>query len=283
MLPAVLYETLRMADSPTKRALISAQTRQVWSRAMPEAFSEAEELRRAIEVLRPEWMRSNPDLADWRRLRADWDSDMKAGTWARARKNTKQMTKWIGDGAIPTAREEAVEARATARQIGLSFDRLKVEKFESWFEEPVQGWDGKPFATWRAESLNAWLPTFAAKGHSAYADWLSPWIRPQILPGQWASWVQYWTRDVSAEALPRQWIRTAMRVATSTRSTTAGTPVDLQISTYLYDLHDFYSCDTVLVDCIKKIAAASPRPLARPHLLRGNADAVHDLIRAILS
>jgi hypothetical protein len=282
ILPAILYETLRMGNGPAKRTLIDVQTRQVWRRVMPEAFTEAEELRRAIAVLRPHWLLDQPDLRFWRRLYADWDHDWQDGTWSRARRNPEWMASIIGGSErLATARQEAQKARDTAIDLGLSFGKLRVEKMESWFEEPVPGWNGERFATWRVDGLNAWLPTVAGTQKGAYADWLLPWIVPHLLRTEWASWVRFWTQDISEHEMPRHWLRTAMRLAASTRKTSPGTPVDVQISTYLYDIDAFCTSDSVFVDCIEKVRSAAPRPLAATFLLRGNQSAVPDLIGVI--
>jgi hypothetical protein len=284
ILPAILYETLRMGDSRTKRDLIDVQTRQVWRRVMPEAFTEAEELRRAISALRPHWLVDRPDLRFWRRLYADWDHDWKEGTWSRARRDPQGMAKLIGgSGRLAPAREEAQRARDTAIELGLSFGKLRIEKVESWFEEPVPGWNGERFATWRLEGLNAWLPTVAGKQKGAYADWLLPWIVPGLLRTEWASWVRFWTQDISEAEMPCHWLRTAMRIAASTRRTSPGTPVDVQISTYLYDVDAFCTSDSIFVDCIEKVRTAAPRSLAATFLLRGNESAVDDLVTVIES
>jgi hypothetical protein len=280
MLPAVLYETLRMHRGPVRDRVLDAQTRQIWSRAMPEAYSEAEELRRAIAKLRPHWLAATPDLRRWHELRADWAADGRSGTWSRARKAPDIMSRLIGDGQIPGARAEARAARDAMAILGLSFAALKVEAFESWFEEPIEGWNGNHFQTWRAEGLNVWLPVIAGQT-GGYADWLLPWIQPKQILKDFSSWVRFWTEDVQESELPRQWIRSAMRIAASTRKVSDGAPVDIQISTYLYDCDVFCTSDRVFADCLAKVRSQAPRPVAETWLLPAGPTGVEALLASI--
>lgn len=285
VLPAVLYETLRMPDTAVRRRIIEAQTRQTWLRVMPEAYSEAEELRLAIQRLRPEWLRPRPDLREWHQTRADWQH----GTWTRARRHTQLMAELIREDTpndvsqLDKAREEALAARKEAIRLRVTFGTLKIERLESWFIEPVPGWDGQKFESWRGEGLNAWMPILSGHDRGAYADWILPWLQPNILKQDMASWVRFWTRDVTRSDLPRQWIRNLMRFTTSTRKVSPGSPVDIQISTYLFDCDWFCSSDAVLVACIEKIRAGAPRPLARTHLVPGGESAVGELFHFMQS
>lgn len=283
MLPAVLYETLRMPDGDTRRLLIKAQTRQAWRRLMPEAYTEAEELRLAIERLRPAWIKPHPDLSAWRSIHADWLH----GTWYRARHQTELMSEYLREEAphnaneLEIAREESREMRRVAQRVGVSFGTLKIGRLESWFEHPVPGWDGEKFDTWRSEGMNAWLPVLAGHQRGAYAEWLLPWLNEGIVESDISSWVSFWTRDSSPEDLPRHWLRTAMKWAASTRKTSSGTPVDIQISTYLYECDHFLTSDSVFVDCIEKIRPLAPARIATTHLLPGRERGVERLLQLI--
>ena len=285
VLPAVLYETLRLPDTAMRRKIIEAQTRQTWLRVMPEAYSEAEELRLAIGRLRPEWLHPQPDLREWHKLRADWQY----ATWTRARRQTKMVADFLHDDApigaseLDRARKESHEARKETIRIGVTFGAVKIERLESWFTEPVPGWDGQKFEAWRVEGLNRWMPTLSGHDRGAYADWILPWLQPDILHQDFASWVRFWTRDVTRSDLPRQWIRNLMRFTASTRKVSPGSPVDIQISTYLFDCDWFCTGDAVFVECIEKIRAGAPRPLARTRLLPGGESAVGELFRFMRS
>src|SRR4051794_5348345 len=67
--PAVAYECLRVPDPVVRKRRGKALAREEWSRLMPEAFSEAEDMLAEIRRLRPEWLLGAPDLRDWYRNR----------------------------------------------------------------------------------------------------------------------------------------------------------------------------------------------------------------------
>ena len=59
--PAVVYEALRCGDPCLRAALVRLMTDAAWSRLMPEAFDEANELQDEIRRLRPGWLLSPRD------------------------------------------------------------------------------------------------------------------------------------------------------------------------------------------------------------------------------
>lgn len=108
--PAVLYESLRVANVERRKALIDAMSLSCWKRLMPEAFEEAEEVRQVIKARRPQWLIGNPDVRDWYALKRDWRS----GLWRRARTKTSRVASDIdrlGGRTLERARAETADIR----------------------------------------------------------------------------------------------------------------------------------------------------------------------------
>jgi hypothetical protein len=70
--PGVLYEVLRLKDVLLRAALVRLMTDTRVHRLMPEAYSESMEILREIERIRPDWLRADPDLRFFGRLKKDW-------------------------------------------------------------------------------------------------------------------------------------------------------------------------------------------------------------------
>lgn len=259
--PAVVYECLRVHDPDMRRRRAKALTREDWLRVMPEAFSEAEDLRNELSRLRKGWFLQAPDLRQWRRNRADWQS----GFWWRVRRDPANMARVIGalgDSDLQQARVETKSARKVAESLGHTLHTFNWNDATATFAKPTPGWDGKEFEAWRAMSVAQWWQALVLGGSQTALDWLGPWLDLRAIQVDQASWTQLWTREVESHALPREWIRWAMAEAQATRSTSPGTPGDNQLATYLVDVDIFVSTDKVFVALVEAMRPHCPAPLA---------------------
>lgn len=68
---------------------------------------------------------------------------------------------------------------------------------------------------------------------------------------------------------------------TATRKQSSGTPVDLQISSYLFDFDEFVTADRTFVDVLTKLKPYAPAVYATPHLVPGGPAAVDELLKII--
>lgn len=173
--PAVLYECLRVKQPKLRKARMTALTRQSWSRPMPEAFLEAEDLRAEITRARPHWLAGVPNLAKWRKLQADWQH----GTWRRARTQIEFMARAIDErrpSELDRARAESKAARRQAQELGHTISSLRLDRAEAWYPHPVPGWDGEKFEAWRAGGEARWWRDLVGTPHPAMLDWLGPWL-----------------------------------------------------------------------------------------------------------
>lgn len=278
--PAVVYECLRVGDPLRRRAFAKALTHTEWLRPMPEAFVEAEELRAAINALRPEWLMSKPNLMAWTKNRSDWHG----GFWRRVRTEPSRMSRIIadlGDGVLAAARKESVRRRDEARILRHTTSTLTLDNARAWYALPQPGWDGEPFEAWRGVSELRWWYDLIVTPRQTVLDWLGSWLDLRRLRDDRDGWVTFWTREVSKEQVPREWLRWAIAEVQSLRKTNAGTPVDNQITSYLADYDFFVTADRVFVDCIELIRQYSPIPLARISISPAGDDAVLHVLRLI--
>ena len=271
--PAVAYELLRVSDPAKRRRRAKAIAREDWPRLMPEAFSEAEDLRLELERLRPDWFLGAPNLNLWHRHRADWQG----GFWRRGRSDPDTVARHIGilsDDLLEQARESSKVVRDTAREVGHTAHTFKWNRAEAVFAMPTPGWDGAPFEAWRGQSVSHWWDGLLEGGSETIRDWLAPWLDLPAIRADQASWTRLWTREVSARALPREWVRWAMAEAQATRAWSRGTPGDNQISTYLVEVDFAISTDKVFADIAGEMRRHAPVALAEVERSPTGADAL---------
>lgn len=275
--PAVAYEALRVNDRDLRRRLVEAITRGSWMRPMPEAFQEAEALRSELARRRPEWINPSPDLRMWHHLRADWDG---GAWWRRARHAPHREAALIdalGGEDLARAREEAQNRRGDARAGGLTYEGINIAEVRAVFETPVPGWDGTPFEPWRVHGMYVWwshLTDPSLSAGSTLAQWLAPWLLLDAVRRDWPSWLSFWLTETSSASLPHEWMRWATTWVQQTRKVTAGTPVDSQISSYLFETDCLVTSDGAFVQCLEKVRPHSPRPFATTLVLPGGNAAI---------
>jgi hypothetical protein len=259
--PAVVYECLGVGDPDKRKRRAKALAREDWIRLMPEAFSEAEDVRREIERLRPEWLLASPDLRQWYRHRADWQGAF----WWRVRSQPHAVAahiKVLGDDRLQQARQESKAARKQAESLQHTIHTFKWNRATSVFAVPTPGWDGHEFEAWRGLSVSLWWRDLVLRQSQTTLEWLGPWLDLRAIRSDQSSWTRLWTREVDTSALPREWIRWAMAEAQATRATSSGTPGDNQLATYLIDVDVFVTNDKVLVDLTGAMRPHCPAPLA---------------------
>ncbi len=238
---------------------------------MTEVFRECEDVVRLIRSRRPEWLRVPPDSASFHRLRADWAGGR--GFWYRARHDTASEARRIafleGD-RMDRARDEARQRRADMAR--LRFENMPLT---GWRGRPIGhllGWDGDEVDAWRLESVERWWLSFVEHPEAATVDWLSPFVDVRKLSRERRSWNRLWLYEATAEDLPREWMRWAVRMLQGVRKVTPGTPGDNQLAVYLYEVDGLVSADAALVDIVNRVRVDSPLPAGEAHLLRHGDD-----------
>lgn len=279
--PAVVYECLRVSDGALRRRLTKTLTRTCWRRPMPEAYVEAEELRAEIERLRPEWLVRQPDLTLWSRNKRDWHG----GFWQRVRSKPDSVASHISilgdEQQLSRAREDAKAARQYAQNVGLTDASLRLDTARAWYVNDIPGWDGELFDAWRGPAAQRWWTELVLRRNQTFLDWLEPWLDLERIRSEPASWVSFWTREVSKEHMVRQWIRWAMTEVQAVQKVTAGTPVDNQIATNLVDFDVFVTGDRRFAQGIDLMRPYSPAPLAQASVSPAGHGAVDHLLEVI--
>ena len=278
--PAVVYECLRVRDAALRKRLAKALTRTEWVRPMPEVFVECEDLRAEVARNRPTWLRSNPDLRNWDRNRNDWRGPF----WRRVREQTPLMSRIIaslGDDDLDAARRDAYDRRALATKMKQTGKAIHLNDARSHYIVPMPGWDGAEFDTWRGYGEQHWWDVLFVRRHETFLDWLGAWIDLDKIQSDPAGWVSFWTRQVSAERLPREWVRWAMNEVQATRKVTSGTPVDNQIATYLPDYAVFITSDRGFAECIEALRPSAPVPLAMTSIAPAGAAVVEHVLAVL--
>ncbi len=247
---------------------------------MPEAYSEAEELKSEVKRLRPQWLMPNPDITLFRRLRHDWIR-YKGGIWDRIAAEAELLQ--ISDSAmLARAREQAHALREDARYLVNTLESTPLTQVEGKPVGDTPGWNGMPVEAWRIDALNVFRVASQTAGHPS-RDWLAGEIDLRMMLFQSDDLTRFWLHDVDLLNMPRHWLRWAFEFLQRFRRVTDGTPVDAQLGTYLIDADLFVSADKTLIWIASRCQIEAPFKTAVPIRVpagKSAADAVLHLIGA---
>ena len=209
--PAVVYELLRSPNADLRRRDLRAITGRGWIRPMTEICQQADELRRQIERMHPEWMKSDPDLRSWRLLRSDWSGAHPPGRtsiggfWWRARNEPAFQSKILAltEGDELDKARQSQKALKAAFANGRSFENTVLTEWKGRFERSVPGWDGDEFDSWRGFCLQQWSEGLFRQGESPHKDWLGPYIDLGLLRRDaFGGWVRFWIYELNRVDVP---------------------------------------------------------------------------------
>jgi hypothetical protein len=268
--PAVLYEMFRLQDAPLRHKLIKAICRSRWLRLMPEAFEESADLQDEIARLRPHWIRDRPDLGAFRALYNDWHGPR--GVWFRARTSPSQaaaVLSLIEGDRMTGMRGDAQELRVHFGRL-TSFEQVTLTQWTSTFPLNPPGWDGDPVEAWRAQTMAYYFDTLfnpQTKNSLAPREWLEPWVDLVAISRDMPSFARLFLYETEVDRLPRSWLRWALKTLQATRKTSAGTPVDNQIGSYLVDADILVTADKIFDAIVRRLADESVIRVATPLLV----------------
>jgi hypothetical protein len=275
--PAVLYEAAHNEDGVIRRKLLSAMTQRWWKRLMPEAFSEAEELKAEIRRLKPEWLRHRPDMNRFKRFRQDWCRS-KGGIWDRIEEDSRLLRDDEREsGLLLRAQVQARALREQGREMSAKWLSAPLNLTIGSLPSACDGWDGTPFELWRLAGYNALLSSLSTPGHATY-DWMEGEVDLAALSGSSSALLHFWLHEVRTEIMPRHWLRWAFEFLQAQRRVTDGTPADCQLGTYLVDVDAFVTADKIFHSIATKCREDAPFPLAASHLLPAGVAAVEPLL-----
>lgn len=259
--PAVLYEAAHTADKRLRDELLAAMARVAWKRLMPEAYSEAEEFKAEVRRLRPEWLRRQPDLVRFKRIRFDWVRS-RGGVWDHIRAEAELLQRHDAEMNQRT-REQADALHDQARSWSPKWRSATLAKTMAIPPSPLPGWNGHPVEAWRIESLAAFTASVGLPGHPTI-DWIEGEVDIDRVLYQSESLVKFWLHDVVAERMPRHWLRWAFTFLQRVHRVTEGTPADAQLGTYLLDVDLMLSADKILETPTGGPLRAPQQPLSIP-------------------
>jgi len=279
--PAVLYETLRMKDTPLREGLVRLMTNSRFHRLMPEAYSESMEILREVERTRPDWLRETPDLEFFNRGRNDWTRKTQ-GFWVRCARSAESEADFLrrGEGQlIEAAREQAQSARKEMMQSEWKRNP-PMDKTMAGFSHPVPGWRGDMVEAWRWESLFGLTFALHQPGNP-YRAWIAPFV--DIEGGMLSNeaWVEFWLYLADKRNVPRQWMRWAHSFAQRFRKVTPGSPADTQLVTYFLETDLVITGDKALLDILEECRPYAPCPLPSGKLIPADARGVAELFRLL--
>jgi hypothetical protein len=275
--PGVLYETLRLKDTALRTALVRLMTTSRFRRLMPEAYSESMEILRAIESIRPDWLRDTPDLKFFNRLKKDW-TRRTGGFWVRCALSPEKEASFLGQiegEMIERAKAQAQSARKEMMDIGWKRNP-SMDKTLAGFKFAVPGWHGDMVEAWRIDSLVGWTYALSRPGH-AYRDWMAPFVELDDGLLRSAAWGEFWLYKADKKVLPRQWMRWAHSFAQRFRKVTPGSPGDTQLSTYFVETDVVITADKALLDILEECRPYAPCPLPDGELVPAGAPGVSKL------
>lgn len=282
--PAVVYEFMRMSNETVRDAALKLLTEARWTRLMPEAYSESEELKMELRRLRPHWLWPNPDLSIYKRHRFDWRR-RQGGFWDRVRNQPSKESARIQELSArdsSLARAEAYEARKAAIEDGLQIKgNIRVDKWQARPSWQMSGWEGDDVEYWRLASIFPTERVFRALLHGGYnhpyAEWLGAELDFAAAIADPASFNRFWLYEANATVLKRFWIRGSFEWMMRWHKVTDGTPADIQLSTYLIEADVVFSADQNFIRFAKHSRDAAPFPMAQAQAISAGRQGISEL------
>ncbi|PPK66807.1 hypothetical protein V5P93_004845 [Actinokineospora auranticolor] len=278
--PSTLLEVVRLRVPEARQRIVEALARGYRSRLRSEAESEAGEIVRAIRELRPGWIRSRPDTARVASLNSYWTK----GVWREALDDSTEMHRYLRTvGAVKPAHLLAVQREQRANFLR---DKTRVRPLTEVVvaatpddaERSLPGWSGDPTELWRIEARHVFWHELVdvagravvTKEDTTYADWIGAHVDLAKLRRAPEDFTAFWLRDVEPAAVPRQWLRWAVRIVQADHKVTDGNPLDEQHSSYLVDCDLVLSADRRYVSVLEAVRADAPFAIAEPRLVSGD-------------
>jgi hypothetical protein len=277
--PAIVDEVRELPNEQARRRVLQLITRPQWTRLMPDAYSECLELKAEISRLRPQWVLPNPNLREIRTLRYDWVR-RSGGFWYRARAGilpaeTDESVRQENEQRL--AREDSYEMRRRLSVGNQQDGSTPLQHVAGLPDESTPGWNGDPVPYWRVPGLYVFWSELLVYT-SPYRHWLDSELDVGAMLSDGASLSRLWLYEMSALAVPRQWIRGAFEFLQGWHRVTDGTPMDSQLSTHLVETDLFVSADRNFVRFAQRCKSDAPFDLARAQRVSAGRAGVDELL-----
>lgn len=279
--PTIVIETLRMGDSALRKSIVEAQTRQCWTRIMPDAYLECEELKQEIFRCRPHWSLPEKNLNRFNTLRYDWIR-AKGGFWAKARQETDAVAAYYASKDTTSLERTRSQMRETRDAVLNRGEKIVVGKLLSDIPGSWTNLDGERIAAdfWRVYASAVWVTMLVE--NSPFRQWLDCEIDINLLLTYYGrEYSDFWAHDVRVDAVPRAWIRAAMFALQSEKKITDGTPTDAAIAVHAVDVDLIVSADKNFVSMVNRCNDEAPFKMGRGLLVQSGRSGVEQLFNFI--
>lgn len=279
VVPALIFEARDFKDDTLRKSLLRVLTNPGWTRLMPDAFLEAEEIKSVVRRFRPEWLVSQPDLTEVNALKWDWER-ADGGFWSRAQDDSplpETDERYRSDQEHALARIEAVEIRKRVFESKQTLPEISLLQAYGVPPDGVVGSDGEPVEYWRVPSLFHICAELAVYA-SPYREWLDSEVDIESINALPASLTKLWYYEIAPSDAPRQWLRGAFEFLQAFHKVTPGSPVDSLLSAHLLDVDIAVSADRNFVRFAEKCRTDAPFHIARSCLVSGGAAAIPELM-----
>lgn len=277
--PSILVEVVRLPAAMARQRIITALGTGPRRRLPTEAQSLSAEVLSEVRRTRPQWMRSMPNTANVASLNSFWtkrvwrqaleDSQPFHDHEMRRRAQSEHLVRWQREQRARMLRDNFVVRPLTA---------IRAMPIPDVADSYLVGWSGEPVEPWRVECRDIyWHELTVVAGRAFWtnegttiADWLGAYVDLSRLRASPADFTKFWLYEVALNALPRNWVRWAARLAQTTVKVTGGNPADEQHSSYLVDCDLFLSADARYVSVLEMIRSDAPFPVAESRLVGGD-------------
>lgn len=280
MPPSTLVEVVRTPPAEPRNRIIAALMAGQRQRLPSEAQSECAEFVNEIRRCRPRWLRRFPDTARVASLEGFWTKRI----WREAAADSQRLHDYqrgqrpVHDYLLAVQRRDRAEVVRTAASLR-PLTALQVTAANGTPETVLRGWDGQAVEAWRLASRDVYWHQLAVVGGRAVltgedttiADWVGAYVDLRALRADATDFTQLWLRDVSLDAMPRNWLRWAVTIAQTQYKVTGGNAADQQHSSYLLDCDIFLSADATFIQVLNDVRGDAPFTMAKPALVPGDA------------
>ena len=275
--PASIFEARRLTEPRIRKKLLQVMTNQRWTRLMPDTFLEAEEIKDALLLARPEWKNLTPNDRDFIRGRYYFRRSQ-GGFWDDSR----------DERPLPVTDEslrEQIENELAKQEVKFIRDRFKngdqcdaaihLQKVTLDVEAPRAGMHTVDY--WReatAFHLEKELQIYA----SPYREWLDCFLDVDAIFYDREDFEIVWFREIRVDQLKRQWLRASMEYLQRWHKPTTGSPADSQLSVHLLDADYLVTADKNFARCVEKMHSEAPFETAQPLKVSAGRNGVIEMI-----
>jgi len=279
--PALVHEVRQLRNDILRKKILNIITSPILLRLMPEAYLEAEDIKKVIEKYRRGWLTQSPDRSECNLLIEDFKK-IEGGYWGNAENDISPPAtdeSQRGELEHELAQQESKEIRARIND-SKSVLPASLDLKEVYFPLTVEDSESdRVFVEyWRAQSLYHFKAEFKVYT-SPYREWLDYFIDVSKIESQSDSLAELWYNEISSSELPRQWLRGAFEYLQCFHKITSGTPGDSQLSSHLIDVDVVMSADKNFIRFVKQCRKDAPFQIAQEYLISAGSIGVEEVMR----